>query len=279
MQQKHGIRAARYSHAHALPGFGRREVEHAMSRNESGYAVEHSVRMIPRREGTSRLCPREEDMISVPNAQMISGCRRQSSRKPTFWLTSRPDGRTRGVRIRYHESVSKAPPDVFISYSTDARPWAEKLSESLESKGISTWADFKSIMPGQQWRKEIQRALDDAKYFLIVVGPKNQIGEWQDREWQGALQRTWADSNTRIIPVLINDATPPSFLKNWVFVRMQPGKPESSWIDRIYDAVRGTGSRRLGALPKQSAKPNKALQIRLEGIESFAKQLKSNQEQ
>ena len=115
-------------------------------------------------------------------------------------------------------------------------------SRLLENKGVSTWTDFNSIRPGERWLDEIQRGLDDAKYFLIVVGPKNAIEEWQDREWQGALQRTWTDPNKRIIPILIDDATPPSFLKDWAFVRMQPGKSESSWIDRIYDAIRGTGS-------------------------------------
>ena len=161
----------------------------------------------------------------------------------------------------------------------DAKPWAEKLSQSLESKGVSTWTDFKSIRPGQRWLDEIQRALDDAKYFLLVVGPKNAIGEWQDREWQGALQRTWTDPNKRIIPILIDDATPPSFLKDWAFVRMQPGKSESSWIDRIYDAIRGTGSGGHRTFTKQSAKPSKAFRSRLEEIESVANQLKSNQEE
>src|SRR5271169_5960044 len=145
----------------------------------------------------------------------------------------------RATRILYYKGVSKASSDVFISYSTDAKPWAEKLSGSLENKGVSTWTDFKSLRPGQPWFEEIQRALDDASFFLIVVGPKNHIGERQDREWQGALQRTWADPNKRIIPVLINDAKPPAFLNKWVSVRMREGKPESSWIDRIYDAVRG----------------------------------------
>jgi hypothetical protein len=37
MQQEHGIRAARDGHAHALPGY-----EHAISRDEFGYAVQHS---------------------------------------------------------------------------------------------------------------------------------------------------------------------------------------------------------------------------------------------
>jgi hypothetical protein len=139
--------------------------------------------------------------------------------------------------ILYHESVSKAVSNVFISYSTDAKPWAERLSESLARKGVSAWTDFKSIRPGQRWLSEIQRALDEATYFLIVVGPKNRIGEWQDREWQGALQHTWDDPQKRIIPVLVDDAAPPASLKNWASVRVQPGKPESSWIDPIYDAV------------------------------------------
>lgn len=174
--------------------------------------------------------------------------------------------------------MSKAPSDVFISYSMDAKPWAEKLSASLENKGVSTWTDFKSIRPGQRWLDEIQRALDRAKCFVIMVGPKNHVGEWQDREWQGALQRTWTDSSKRLIPVLVDDATPPSFLRDWGFVRMQASQPDSFWIDRIYDVLRGAGSGQSGAHSKPSVKPNKALRTRLEEIEGAARQLKSSQE-
>jgi hypothetical protein len=175
--------------------------------------------------------------------------------------------------------VSKAPSDVFISYSMDAKPWAEKLSESLENKGVSTWTDFKSIRPGQRWLEEIHRALDHARYFLLIVGPKDRIGEWQDREWQGALQRTWTDPNKRIIPVLIDDAMPPSFLKDWAFVRMRPGKTESTGLDTIYEAIRGARSQGPGASTKRSAKASKAFQSRLDEMESVAKQLKSHQEE
>jgi hypothetical protein len=149
----------------------------------------------------------------------------------------------------------------------------------LERKGVSTWTDFKSIRPGQRWLSEIQRALDEATYFLIVVGPKNRIGEWQDREWQGALQHTWNDSKKRIIPVLVDDAAPPASLKNWVSVRVQPGKPESSWIDPIYDAVQGATPEGDGRNRKRSSKQDKALRTRLEKLESVAKQLKLSQEQ
>lgn len=170
-------------------------------------------------------------------------------------------------------------PEVFISYSTDARPWAERLSKSLERKGVSTWTDFKSIRTGQRWFDEIQRALDDANYFLIVVGPKNRIGEWQDREWQGALERTWSDPKKRIIPVLVGDATAPSFLKNRVAVRMQPGKTESSWIDPIYSAIQGNRPEGPGSAIQRDPKPGKAFRARLQKIADFAKQLKSRQEE
>lgn len=175
--------------------------------------------------------------------------------------------------------MSKRSSSVFISYSLDAKPWAEKLSDALENKGVSTWTDFKSIRPGQRVLEEIQHALDDAQYFLLIVGPKNAIGEWQDREWQGALQRTWTDTNKRIIPVLVDDAAPPSFLKDWAFVRMRPSEPQSAWTDRIYDAIRQAGSRGREASAKQPSKPSKELRSRFEEIETIAKHLKSSREQ
>ena len=169
-------------------------------------------------------------------------------------------------------------PKIFISYSSDARPWAKKLSKLLESKGVPIWTDFKSLKPGQDFLEEIQGALDDAKCFVILMGPKYRIGRSQDLEMQVALQRTWADSKKRIIPVLVGDMEPPSFLKNWVPVRLQPGEPESSWIDKIYDAISRTGSEEQGNVLQRAAKPDKAFQIRLEGIERTVKGLKSAQE-
>ena len=174
--------------------------------------------------------------------------------------------------------MSKATSDVFISYSTDAKPWAKKISDSLEDQGVATWTDFKSIKPGQRVVDEMHRALDKAKCFLIVVGPKKQPGEWQDREWQGALQQTWINQSKRIIPVLINNVTPPPFLQNWGAVRVQSGKADSSWMGAIFDAVTGNGSEGNEAAGKPSAQQRKAFKARLREIESVAKQMRSLQE-
>ena len=79
----------------------------------------------------------------------------------------------------------------------------------------------------------------------------------------------------------MDDALPPSFLKNWVPVQMQLDAPESSWIDKIYGAVRGMGPGvRAGFAKKkkkEKRKPDKAFQARLDQIEGAARQWKSSQ--
>ncbi len=124
----------------------------------------------------------------------------------------------------------------------------------------------------------MQLALDAASYFLIVVGPKNQIGEWQDREWQGVLHSTWEHPEKRVIPILIADATLPAFLKNWVSIRVQPDESESSWIDKVYNSVRGADSERSGTPAKQNIKSDSALRSRLKQMTTAVKQLKANRE-
>jgi hypothetical protein len=174
--------------------------------------------------------------------------------------------------------VEKPVSKIFISYSSDAKTWAKRLSESLESKGVSIWTDLKDLEPGADFDEKIQDALHDANCFVIVIGPKNRIGQAQDLEIQAALKSTWADSRKRIVPVLVGDKEPPSFLKNWLPVRLQPGEPESSWTDKIYDAITRTGSEERENILKRAAKPTKEFQTRLEGFERTAKGIKSIQE-
>lgn len=106
-------------------------------------------------------------------------------------------------------------PDVFISYSADARKLTERLAGSLQREGVATWSDFENVRPGKRLYDQLKQALDEAKFYLIVVGRRNIVRGWQDQEWQGALERTWTNPDKRIIPVLIGDAQSPAFLRNW----------------------------------------------------------------
>lgn len=129
-------------------------------------------------------------------------------------------------------------PDVFISYSADAKKWAERLAGSLQKEGLATWSDFENLSPGERSYEQVQQALDQAKFYLVVVGPRNLMRDWQDREWQGALERTWNDPDKRIIPVLVGHAEAPAFLRNWASFRFEPGRHESASVRRLAEIIK-----------------------------------------
>ncbi len=84
--------------------------------------------------------------------------------------------------------------DVFISYATDTKPEAEELARALERHGIQAWADFKDLRPGQRWQEEIERAVESADLFLILVGRHSSATPRLEAEWRAALANAWSDS-------------------------------------------------------------------------------------
>jgi TIR domain-containing protein len=163
-------------------------------------------------------------------------------------------------------------PDAFISYSADAKKWAGKLASSLRREGVVTWSDFENLNPGERRFEQLQQALDQARYYIVVLGPRNVMRDWQDREWQGALERTWSDPDRRIIPVLIGHAVPPAFLRNWVSIRLEPGRNELPVVKRLAEIIKKPGARE--ELQRDGDRLGGGWRKRIRDIESTAKRLK-----
>jgi hypothetical protein len=165
--------------------------------------------------------------------------------------------------------------DVFISYSADARKWAEKLAASLRGEGVATWIDFENLSPGERVYDQVQKALDQATFYLVVVGPRNLVRDSQDREWQGALERTWTDPDKRIMPVLVGRAEAPAFLRNWAPFRFQPGHGEAALVKKLAKIIK---TYRPGEEPRQgNDRLGSDWQKRILELEGAAKRLKSQQ--
>src|SRR5215467_12218559 len=92
--------------------------------------------------------------------------------------------------------------NVFISYASDMKRLAEELTRALESQGLEPWVDFKDLHPGQRWKEELERAVDWAQWFIILVGSDSRATPWQEAEWSAALARTWADREKKLLPVV-----------------------------------------------------------------------------
>lgn len=64
---------------------------------------------------------------------------------------------------------------IFISYSHKDAEWRERIEESLktmefEGIKIEVWSD-KKIKAGQEWKKEIEKALDESYIAILIVSP------------------------------------------------------------------------------------------------------------
>ena len=58
---------------------------------------------------------------------------------------------------------------VFISYAREDIETARKLYHDLKQAGISPWMDKEDLLPGQNWRVMISKAIQESKYFLAVL--------------------------------------------------------------------------------------------------------------
>lgn len=71
---------------------------------------------------------------------------------------------------------------VFISYAHKDKAFAKKLAGELESQGMKVWWDFEGLKGGQDWQKEIERAIKQCDFFLVALTPDAIASEWVGNE-------------------------------------------------------------------------------------------------
>lgn len=64
------------------------------------------------------------------------------------------------------EFVAQSRPQVFLGYVEEDLPQARRLYAALEQRGIEAWLDKEKLLPGQNWPRAIERAIDLADFFV-----------------------------------------------------------------------------------------------------------------
>lgn len=78
--------------------------------------------------------------------------------------------------------------DIFLSYASEDRERAKKLTSSLEARGWSVWWDRK-IVAGQTFDKVIEHHLETAKSVVVLWSNSSVSSEWVKNEAAVALER------------------------------------------------------------------------------------------
>lgn len=72
--------------------------------------------------------------------------------------------------------------DVFISYSSADRLWAEKLFDSLTAKGVNCFLDRERLDAGLPWEPKLALAVENSRHLLALWSNKAQDSAWVRRE-------------------------------------------------------------------------------------------------
>ncbi len=72
----------------------------------------------------------------------------------------RPQGK-RGYRF-----VERAAPSVFLAYVQEDARAVERLCDALEAHGFDTWIDRRKLLPGQNWPRSIEDAIEATDFVV-----------------------------------------------------------------------------------------------------------------
>jgi hypothetical protein len=92
--------------------------------------------------------------------------------------------------------------DVFVSYSHKDALFVQSLVDALEARGIKAWYDGGELRVGDSFMQKIGDALEQSRYFLLVLSPDYLASQWTSFELGVALSAA-STKGARVIPVLV----------------------------------------------------------------------------
>ena len=118
-----------------------------------------------------------------------------------------------------HET--KRPLKVFLCHASGDKPPVRELYKRLVAEGVDAWLDQEKLLPGQDWRVEIPRAVSEADVVVICLSNKSITREgYVQKEIKFALDSAEEkpEGTIFLIPARLEDCVVPERLNRWQWV-------------------------------------------------------------
>lgn len=135
-------------------------------------------------------------------------------------------------------------PQVFVAYGKEDIADAEQLYNALNAAGFCAWMDIRKLLPGQNWPRAIESAIENSDFFIACFSTNSvrKKGGFQ-AEIRYALDcaRRVPLDEIFVVPVRLNDCLVPRSIQN-----------ELQYLDLFPDWQRGV-RRLIGMLRREVA--------------------------
>jgi hypothetical protein len=146
----------------------------------------------------------------------------------------------RPVRSGGFKFIPDERPGVFIAYVEEDLSMALRLYHALERKGFHPWMDRKKLMPGQNWPRAIEGAIETADFFVACFSRRagRKRGGFQS-EMRYALDcaRRLPLDQIFILPVRLEECAIPARIRN--HLQYTDVFPDFDWgVERLAETMR-----------------------------------------
>lgn len=111
----------------------------------------------------------------------------------------------------------------FICHSWADKPAVRDLYRRLQNDGFAPWLDEEDLLPGQEWRKEIRRAVESADVVLVCLSRSSVTRQGfvhQEIGYALDVAAEQPEGTIFIIPVRLEECDVPERLETWHWVNL-----------------------------------------------------------
>lgn len=129
---------------------------------------------------------------------------------------------------------------IFISYDDEDKSHAIKIYERLQTFHLSPWIDVRNIMPGQDWKTEINKAIRHSDVFIACLSSRSVSKRgYAQAQLNSALEilETIPESDIFIIPLKLDECEVPEKLSELQSLNYFESGARDKLINTIWQKV------------------------------------------
>ncbi len=143
--------------------------------------------------------------------------------------------------------IAESAPEIFIAYVHEDAELAFRLYDEMQAAGLRPWIDRRRLLPGQNWQRAIQRAIQRADFFVACFS-QTAVRKRGQFPYELRLALRCADrmplDDSFIIPVRFEPCEIPRRIKSAIqhvdlFLDWKPG------VERLVESVWSEFGQRL----------------------------------
>ena len=164
--------------------------------------------------------------------------------------------------------------DVFISYSSENKPWVRVLAKNLKVNGFKVFFDEWSMIPGKSIARQLADALKCSNRAILIASPEAVESGWVNDEYEQMISLRHELSEFTIIPLIFGSVPDFPSLKNLLCIDFDDSSGKS-YRESFYKVICGLKDKEPGNTVSFDSEPEIPGPNLPDYQESTTKQLKN----